>query len=98
VEVALRIAVLVLPLALSACARPPPAPVPAPMPEPAAAAPARLGTVVAVRPLAARGAEIVVRADTGETLVVVQPDPNGIGVGDRVALHHHRRARVSRTP
>ncbi|WP_439577586.1 hypothetical protein [Elioraea sp.] len=82
---------------IAACVRPPP---PTPPPEPAVEAPAdshgRLGTIVAIRPLAARGAEYIVREDHGATVVVVQPDTEGFAVGQRVTLQQDGRTRISR--
>ncbi|GIX10988.1 hypothetical protein [Elioraea sp.] len=60
--------------------------------------PARLGTIVAIRRIgAARAAEFVVREDTGATIVVVQPDSDGLAVGERVALMAESRTRIART-
>ncbi len=99
-EVVLRAVLPVLLLACAAaCARPPPPP-PPPSPEPASTAPAavqlRLGTVVAIRPLAAGSAEYIVREDSGATVVVVQPDAESFAVGERVRLHDEGRTRITR--
>lgn len=100
-EAALRPALPVVLLACAAvgCAAPPP-----PAPEPVAGtpepAPARLGTIVAIRPIGpvpARAAEFVVREDSGTTIVVVQPHTDGLALGDRVALHAQTRTRITRT-
>lgn len=107
VEATLRTALPVVMLVCAAgCApSPPPAPPPAPEPAAEAAAPAaargRLGTIVAIRPLAgraSRGAEFVVREDSGATVVVIQPHADGLAVGDRVALHEEARVRLTRAP
>lgn len=104
-EAALRTALPVLLLACAAGCAPSPPPAPPPAPAPAASAPApapsRLGTVVAIRPIAGRAppaAEFVVREDSGATVVVVQPDTAGLAVGDRVALHEEARVRLTRAP
>lgn len=99
-EVVLRAVLPVLLLACAAaCARPPPPPPPA---EPAAASPEavqlRFGTIVAIRPLAAGSAEYIVREHTGATVVVVQPDADGLAVGERVTLHEQGRTRIARPP
>jgi hypothetical protein len=101
VEAALRVA---LPAVLLACAAgcapasPPPPPKPEPMVRASEPAPARLGTIVAIRRIgAARAAEFVVREDTGATIVVVQPDSDGLAVGERVALMAESRTRIART-
>lgn len=96
-EVVLRAVLPVLLLACAAaCARPPPPP------EPASASPAaaqrRVGTVVAIRPLAAGSAEYVVREDRGATVVVVQPNAERFAVGERVTLHENGRTRITRPP
>lgn len=101
-EAALRTALPAVLLACAAvgCAPAPPPPAPelvADAPEPA---PARLGTIVGIRPIgpvAARAAEFVVREDSGTTIVVVQPHTDGLAVGDRVALHAETRTRITRT-
>jgi outer membrane lipoprotein SlyB len=99
VEVVLR-AVLhgLLLVSVVACARPP---APAAH-ESAAAAPdaaeSRLGTIVAIRPLAAGSAEYVVREDSGATIVVVQPTAERFAVGERVRLHLEGRTRLGRPP
>lgn len=96
-EVVLRAVLPVLLLACAAaCARPPPPPAAAPAAEVPAPAQHRLGTILAIRPLAAGSAEYIVRADSGATIVVVQPDTERLAVGERVRLHEQGRARVSR--
>lgn len=99
-EVVLRAVLPVLLLACAAaCARPPPQPPPV---EPVAETPDpvqhRLGTIVAIRPLAAGSAEYIVREDTGATVVVVQPDAERLAVGERVTLHEQGRTRIARAP
>jgi hypothetical protein len=94
VEVVLRAVLPVLLLAcIAACARPPP---PAPVAEAPAAVQHRLGTILAIRPLAAGSAEYIVREDAGPTVVVVQPDADGLAVGERVTLREQGRARITR--
>jgi hypothetical protein len=99
VEAALRVA---LPAVLLACAAgcapaSPPPPTPEPMVRASEPAPARLGTIVAIRRIgAARAAEFVVREDTGAMIVVVQPDSDGLAVGERVALVAESRTRIAR--
>jgi hypothetical protein len=96
VEVVLRAVLPVLLLACAAaCARPPP-PAAAPAAEMPAPAQHRLGTILAIRPLAPGSAEYIVRADSGATIVVVQPDTERLAVGERVRLHEQGRTRVTR--
>ena len=102
-EVVLRVVLPVLLLACAAaCARPPPPPPPPPPPESVTEAPEavqlRFGTIVAIRPLAAGSAEYIVREDAGMTVVVVQPDADGLAVGERVTLHEQGRTRIARPP
>jgi hypothetical protein len=106
VEVVLRARPIVLlaivsPLLAAACARPPPPPPPPAPPAAEAPAPARLGTIVAIRRLAASpssAVEFVVREDDGATVVVLQPNTEGLGVGERVAFHEGARTRIARAP
>jgi hypothetical protein len=100
VEVILRAVLPVLLLAcVVACARPPPPPAP---PEQVAPAPEavqhRLGTILAIRPLAVASAEYIVREDSGATVVVVQPNTERFIVGERVTLHGQGRTRIARPP
>lgn len=96
-EVVLRAVLPVLLLACAAaCARPPPPPAAAPAADVPAPAQHRLGTILAIRPLAAGSAEHIVRADSGATIVVVQPDAERLAVGERVRLLEQERTRVTR--
>lgn len=97
-EGALRAVLPVLMLACAAaCVRPPlPPPAPAPAAEAAETVQRRLGTIVAIRPLAAGSAEYIVREDAGATVVVVQPDTERLAVGERVTLREQGRTRVTR--
>lgn len=94
-EQCLRVALVALPLAAAACAPPVP---PGPSGDGHAGPPARFGTVVAVRPLPGRAGEIVVRAETGETVALVETEAAGLAVGDRVVLQTGERARLRRVP
>lgn len=102
-EVILRAVLPVLLLACAAaCARPPPPPPPvAPAAETPDTVQRRLGTIVAIRRLAASpsaGVEFVVREDDGGTVVVIQPNTDGLGVGERVAFLEGTRTRIARAP
>lgn len=99
-EVVLRAVLPVLLLACAAaCARPPPPPPPAEPPSDSPqAVQLRFGTIVAIRPLAAGSAEYILREHSGATVVVVQPDVDGLAVGERVMLHEQGRTRIARPP
>jgi len=98
------VAALLLAATLAACSPPPSAPAPA-----AARAEgggAAQGTVLAARPLGARGAapqagiageaEFTVRDDSGADLQVAQADAEGLRAGDRVAIARGDRTRLTR--
>jgi len=89
--------------ALLAGCSPPPAPAPAPAR--AEGGGAAQGTVLAVRPLGARGAappagaaeaEVTVREDSGADIQVAGPDPDRLRAGDRVAIARGDRTRLTR--
>jgi len=91
----LRAVLPVLLLACAACVRAP-SPPPAPAADAAETVQRRLGTIVAIRPLAPGSAEYIVREDAGTTVVVVQDDRERLVVGERVTLRDQGRTRVTR--